>query len=222
MQTPDTRLSRRDVLKFFGAMSATMAAGDLGALAQDARTPVAAAASAKGYGPDPDLVKFYKPGDVWPLTFTPAQAKTVTALADVILPADDFGPAASTLRVADYIDEWISAPYPQQKKDRSGILEGLVWIEAEAQKRFQKDFAALSAEQHRAICDDICWPADAKPEFKNAAEFFLNFRALANAAYYGTQAGWKAIGYVGNVPLPSFDGPPAEVLVKLGLKQTVK
>jgi hypothetical protein len=222
MQTPDTRLSRRDVLKFFGAMSATMAAGDLGALAQEAKSPAAAAAAAKGYGPDPDLVKFYKPGDAWPLTFTPAQAKTATALADVMLPADDFGPAASTLRVADYIDEWISAPYPQQQKDRPGIVEGLAWLESESQKRFQKDFAALSADQHRAICDDICWTADAKPEFKKAAEFFLNFRALANAAYYGTPDGWKAVGYVGNIPLPSFDGPPPEVLAKLGLEQTVK
>jgi hypothetical protein len=27
---------------------------------------------------------------------------------------------------------------------------------------------------------------------------------------------------VGNVPLQSFDGPPAEVLAKLGVEQTVK
>ena len=27
---------------------------------------------------------------------------------------------------------------------------------------------------------------------------------------------------VGNIPLPTFDGPPAEVLAKLGLEQTVK
>jgi hypothetical protein len=222
MQTPESRLSRRDVLKFFGAMSATLAAGDLGALAQDARTPAAAAAAAKGYGPDPNLTKFYQPGDVWPLTFTPAQAKASTALADLILPADEFGPAASALRVSAYIDEWISAPYPQQQKDRPVITEGLAWIDQEAQKRFQKDFAGLSAEQQRAICDDICWPEDSKPEFKKAAEFFLTFRALASGAYYGSPEGWKAVGYVGNIPLPAFDGPPAEVLAKLGLEQTVK
>jgi hypothetical protein len=40
-------------------------------------------------------------------------------------------------------------------------------------------------------------------------------------AYYATPAGWKAIGYVGNTPLTSFDGPPAEVLEKLGVTQTV-
>ena len=49
----------------------------------------------------------------------------------------------------------------------------------------------------------------------------MKFRALAASAYYGTEAGWKAIGYVGNVPLASFDGPPKEVLEKLGVEQTV-
>jgi hypothetical protein len=219
MQTQDTRLSRRDVLKFFGAMTAALAAPDFSALAQDAKT---AGASAKGYGPDPDLMKLHAPGDVWPLSFTPSQRKTASALADVILPADEFGPAASSLRVPDFIDEWVSAPYPQQQKDRPVILDGLVWLEAEVRKRFQKDFAALSGEQQGTICNDICWPPDAKPEFKTAAAFFVLFRALASGAYYGTPDGWKAVGYEGNVPLPSFDGPPAEVLQKLGLEQTVK
>ena len=40
-------------------------------------------------------------------------------------------------------------------------------------------------------------------------------------AYYGTPAGWKAIGYVGNTPLASFDGPPQEVLDRVGVQQTV-
>ena len=54
------------------------------------------------------------------------------------------------------------------------------------------------------------------------ASFFSRFRSLAAGAYYGTPEGWKAIGYIGNIPLPSFDGPPPEVLAKLGVEQTVK
>ena len=57
----------------------------------------------------------------------------------------------------------------------------------------------------------------AKDSFKKLAHFFSRFRSLSAAAYYGTPAGWEAIGYVGNVPLQQFDGPPAEVLQKLGL-----
>ena len=217
MESQTTRLSRRDVLKFFGAMTAALASPGINALGK-----VPAAAVAKGYGPDPDLMKLHTPGDVWPLTFTPVQRKTATALADLILPADQFGPAASALRVHDFVDEWVSAPYPQQQNDRPVILDGLAWLETESQKRFQKDFAALSGDQQGAICNDICWPPDAKAEFKSAAECFVLFRALASGAYYGTPDGWKAVGYEGNVPLPAFEGPPAEVLQKLGLEQTVK
>ncbi len=199
-----TRLTRREVLSFFAA---ALAASQLPAFAQAAR----------GYGSDPDLTKIYKPGDVWPLTFSAAEKKAAIALADVIFPADDLGPAASTLRVADYVDEWISAPYPDQQASRAPIIEGLAWLDAEAHRRFKSDFAALTAEQHRAICDDICWPPDRKE-----SAFFVQFRALCAGAYYGTQDGWKALGFVGNMPLPTFDGPPPEVLAKLGLEQTVK
>ena len=204
-----TRLTRREVLRFLTAASAAIAVGEFPASAQ---TP-----AAKGYGSDPDLTKLYKPGDIWALTFSAAEKKTAVALADVIFPADDLGPAASALRVTDYVDEWVSAPYPQMQADRAPVLAGLAWLEAESQRRFAKDFAALSAEQHRAICDDICWPEDAKPEFAKASQFFILFRGLCAAAFYGTQEGWKALGFIGNTPLPTFDGPPKEVLEKLGL-----
>jgi hypothetical protein len=181
-------------------------------------------AGVNGYGTDPNLLRVHKPGDLWPLSFNEAQRKTVTALADTIIPKDDLGPAASEVGVVEMIDEWISAPYPQQKGDRPVILEGLAWIETEASKRFGagKTFAVLSPDQQHQICDDICYHARAKPEFRKAADFFSRFRNLAASAYYATPQGWKAIGYVGNTPLPQFDGPPPEVLQRLGVTQTVQ
>lgn len=173
--------------------------------------------SAKGYGTDPKLTPVYAPGSFWPLTFTASQRKTTKALADVMFPKDDLGPAASEVGVPEMLDEWISAPYPQQQKDRPIILDGLQWLEEESSKRFNKSFADLNGEQQRALCDDICYPPKAKAPFKKAAHFFDRFRSLSAGAYYTTPAGWKAIGYVGNIPLASFDGPPAEVLEKLGL-----
>ena len=207
------RLDRRQVLKWFATAAASTQLRELG---------FAAVPVTKGYGTDPDLMKIYKPGDFWPLTFTAVQRKTVTALADVMFPEDHLGPAASTLRVPDYIDEWISAPYPVQQKDRDALLPGLQWLEDESRKRFQADFASLSETQKHAICDDICGAPPVKAEFKKASTFFSKFRSLAASAYYGTEAGWKALGYVGNISLPSFDGPPPEVLAMLGVEQTVK
>lgn len=175
-----------------------------------------------GYGTDPKLVKSYKPGELWPLTFSASQKKTATALADVIIPRDHLGPAASEAGVIAMVDEWISAPYPQQQSDRPLILEGLAWMDAESTRRFGKDFATLSTDEQHAICDDICFTARAQPQFKDAAKFFRTFRSLSAAAYYATPAGWSAIGYVGNVALTQFDGPPPEVLDRLGVTQTVK
>jgi hypothetical protein len=217
---PVARLSRREVLKWFAAATAASQLDNVDSLSF-AATPVPIK-SGKGYGTDPDLTHHYEPGDVWPLTFTNAQTRLVTALADLILPADDLGPAASELRVPDFIDEWISAPYPRQQTDRDKIIAGLEWLEEESHTRFNKDFTNLTEPQMRTIIDDICWPADAKSEHKKAASFFQAFRSIAAGAYYATEPGWKAIGYVGNVPLPSFNGPPEEVLALLGVEQTVK
>lgn len=210
------RLSRRAVLQYFAGTGAFLAAG--GGIAFGEELPPLGS----GYGTDPDLTKSYNAGDVWPLTMTLAQRAATTALADVILPADELGPAASNLRVPDFIDEWVSAPYPAQQGVRPRILDGLAWIDAEARKRFKNPFAALSPIQQIAICDDLCDESNAKPEFKEAARFFGSFRDLAMGAYYSTSEGWKALGYVGNVPTPAFDGPPPEVLKLLDVEQTVK
>lgn len=178
-------------------------------------------AKPQGYGVDPNLLSAHKPGDFWPLTFTDAQKKTATALADTIIPEDDLGPAASSVGVVGMIDEWISAPYPIQQKDREPVLSGLAWIETESRSRFKKGFADLDEMQKRAICDDICYIRNAKPQFREPAVFFSRFRSICASAYYATPEGWKAIGYVGNIPLGKFDGPPPEVLAKLDVTQTV-
>ena len=175
-----------------------------------------------GYGTDPKLVKSYKPGEVWPLTFNDAQKQTARALADTILPADQYGPAASEVGVVEMVDEWVSAPYPDQKNDRPIILQGLEWVDQESGKLFNRRFAELGEEQRRAICNDVAFGQQPAPRFRGPARFFARFRSLCASAYYATPAGWKAIGYVGNVALEKFEGPPPDVLQRLGVTQTVK
>ena len=205
------RMDRRTALKWMLAAAATTTLASRYARGQ-ADAPVA-----RGYGTDPDLLKHYKPGDVWPLTFTDTQRRTVAALCDLIIPADAESPAASAVGVVDFLDEWISAPYPDQVEDRGIVLPGLGWIEAESTKRFGRAFADLDDAQKTAICDDVCHPAKAKPEFKKAARFFATYRDLTAGGFYSTREGRKDIRYVGNTPLASFDGPPPEVLRQAGL-----
>jgi hypothetical protein len=173
--------------------------------------------AAKGYGSDPLLTKIYHPGDVWPLTLSKAQRRTAAALCNVILPDDERSPSAESVGVVDFIDEWVSAPYPLQMEDRPIVLEGLAWMDAEALLRFEKYFAELDESQQHAICDDICYEPNAKAKFVRAAKFFARYRDLTAGGFYSTPAGHQDLGYIGNVPLSKFDGPPLELLHKLGL-----
>ncbi len=208
-------LDRRTTIKWMFAAAATMPSIEL-AFGGDAAARDVAATQA-GYGTDPDLMKEWKPGGPWPLTLSPSARLTTASLCDLIIPADDRSPAASSVGVVDFIDEWVSAPYPQQRADRAIILPGLVWIEAEAQARFGKAFPAIMDAQRAVIADTICSAARAAPSAATAAKFFAKFRDLTAGGFYTTPVGMKDIGYVGNVPLEKFDGPPAAVLKKAGL-----
>jgi hypothetical protein len=208
-------MDRRTTIKWMLAAAATVPALRVSFAGEAAARDVAA--NQAGYGTDPDLQKEWKSGGPWPLTLTENARATAKALADLIIPADDVSPAASEVGVVDFIDEWISAPYPQQRGDRPGVLNGLLWIEAESQKRFKKAFPAITDAQRAAIADDICSPAKATPAFAEAAKFFSKFRDLTAGGFYTTPVGMHDIGYRGNVPLTTFEGPPLEALKKAGL-----
>jgi len=205
------RMDRREALKWMLAATASLSvirASSLGA---------SSAATVAGYGQDPKLLEVYKPGDLWLLSLSPEQRRSAAALCDIILPADEKSPAASELHVPDFIDEWISAPYPMQRADREQLLEGFAWLDGESRKRFQRSFTDASDAQKREICDDICYEPKAKPDFRNAARFFAKYRDLTVSGFYTSPEGIKDIQYIGNVPLSKFDGPPPEVLAYLKL-----
>ena len=154
MSTPlPPRIDRRTALKWVLTAAASTALIERGLPSALAATPATGAAitpvSANGYCTDPDLVRDYKPGDVWPLTLTDEQRRTAAALCELILPAEGNSPGAAAAGVHDFIDEWISAPYPTQRADRIAILAGFAWLETEAQRRFNRRFAAGGKRMRR-------------------------------------------------------------------------
>jgi gluconate 2-dehydrogenase subunit 3-like protein len=213
--TGPRRIDRRATIKWI--LTAAAGVTSLGGNSLETFAASPATVHAKGYGTDPDLIKTYQPGELWPLTFTPGQRRTARTVCDIIIPADEHSPSASAVGVVDFIDEWVSAPYPRQRRDRQTILEGFDWLDAESTRRFAQPFAALAMEQQDAICADICHAAKAAPDFATAAKFFALYRNLTAGGFYTTPAGMKDLGYVGNVPLARFDGPPLEVLKAAGL-----
>jgi hypothetical protein len=171
----------------------------------------------QGYGTDPDLLAVHRPGELWPLTLTALQRRLARILADIIIPADEHSPSASAVGVAEFIDEWVSAPYPANQRDRPVVLDGFTWLDAEAARRFGKGFSELDTTEQNGICDDICDESRAVTDRRDAARFFALYRDLTAAGFYSTPVGRKDLGYLGNVPLARFDGPPPALLRKLNL-----
>lgn len=193
------KIGRRTALTWIGVVGAATAVG-AGVVVYGPK--VGGQPQAKGYGADPKLVTPEKAP--WPRLLSDEELQAAAILADFILPASGAAPAASALGIPDFIDEWISAPYPDQLKDRPLIRDGL---KALAKKKAADRPAAIAALR-----------TEGDP-------FFKRFRALTIGAYYTTEEGFKDIGYIGNVAREADEGPSAEVkaaldvqLKKLGLK----
>jgi Gluconate 2-dehydrogenase subunit 3 len=148
---------------------------------------------------------------------TPAERRAAAALSDLIIPADEFSKGAAAVGVVDFLDEWISAPYPRQQSDRTMLIAGLGWIDQESHRRFRAPFAELSVEQQRGICDDICWLPQAQPRFAEAAAFFARYRDLTAGGFYTTAIGRLDLQYQGNTPQSVFEGPPLAVKQRVGV-----
>jgi hypothetical protein len=151
---------------------------------------------------------------------TPAQLQAAALMSDFILPASATAPAATALGVPDFLNEWVSAPYPDQMKDKATILDGLEALRTRARREHGKDLTELAAAERAALFQAL---AVAKPK-TTAHAFFKRMRALVVGAYYTTPQGFKDIGYIGNVARTSDPGPSDEVkahlereLQKLGL-----
>lgn len=195
-----SRIDRRTALTWIGVVGAATAVG-AGVVVYGPK--IGGKPEAKGYGTDPKLNPPAKAP--WPRIMSDDQFQIAAVLADFILPATATAPSASALGVPDFIDEWVSAPYPDQLKDRPLILDGLQalgpgLLKADAPARTAK-LAALPG-----------------------TPFFKRFRALTVGAYYTTEAGFKDLGYIGNVTRASDPGPSDAVkaalereLKKLGL-----
>jgi Gluconate 2-dehydrogenase subunit 3 len=206
-------MDRRTSLKWMLAASASAPA--LMRRAAGAAAP--SAAPNAGYGVDPPLMAAYQSGQLWPLLLSEAEKRTATVLCDTIIPADHASPSASEVGVVAFIDEWVSAPYPEQLQDRPLVRQGLEWIDARARRDFKRSFADLEEANRDRICGQICDYDRASVADREAARFFARFRVLTAAGFYSTPVGRQDLGYIGNVALASFEGPPPELIRKLGL-----
>jgi hypothetical protein len=196
------KIDRRAALAWIGVAGATIA---VGSSLEGCGLPPIKPKYAGGYGTDPKLNPPLKAP--WPRILSPDALQAAAILADFILPATATAPSASKLGVPDFIDEWVSAPYPDQLKDRPIIQGGLAAL---APKLLGADASARNAALAAVptATDDL------------GKAFFKRFRALTVGAYYTTEVGMKEIGYIGNVARASDPGPSDEVKAALDARLT--
>lgn len=163
---------------------------------------------------DPDLLN---PKVHWQGVLTSDELAVLAILSGLIIPADDKSPSAMALGAHLFIDEYVSAPYENSKRALDTLRQGLIWLHKTSHARFGEDFIALDEAQQITICDAIKWLETASVEDRQGAEMFALVRDLVSTAFFTTTEGMADIGYVGNVPTTTFDGPPPEVLKRLGL-----
>ena len=103
---------------------------------------------------------------------TDTQARTLGAICDQIVPADDF-PSASQAGVLNYIDRQLMRHY---RKHRGAYLEGLEQAEAMSRKRFGGELAGLSQQQQLEIVNGLS---------EQNSTFFGLVRNHTMEGYYG-------------------------------------
>ncbi|MEI3799432.1 MULTISPECIES: gluconate 2-dehydrogenase subunit 3 family protein [unclassified Chitinophaga] len=163
-----------------------------------------------GYGRTPDEVSRDKKL-MEEKFFTDAEMKTITILADIIIPADEHSGSASDAKVPEFI-EFIVKDIPEHQLPMRG---GLRWLDMQCAKRYNKSFAESSAEQRIAVVDLIAYPGKASPENSQGVAFFNRMRNLTATGFFTSKMGIKDLNYIGNTP-NEWDGVPADVLKQYG------
>lgn len=137
------------------------------------------------------------------------ELETVAVLCDIILPATASVGSANDAEVPAFI-EFIAKDLPDHKMPIRG---GLMWLDTESNKRFNKVFKSASSAQQIEIVEDIAYPdpENKKPDMAPGIKFFDRMRNLTLTGYYTTKMGLDDLGYAGN-QANVWDGVPAEVL----------
>jgi gluconate 2-dehydrogenase gamma chain len=145
--------------------------------------------------------------------FDEHEMKTITILADIIIPKDGTSGSASDAGVPAFI-EFIAKDMPRHKVPLRG---GIKWLDLQCLKKFNNDFASCSQQQQIEMVDEIAYPEKAKPEMSAGVAFFNLMRDLTATGFFTSEIGLKDLGYIGNKP-NQWDGVPQEVLDQYGLK----
>lgn len=136
-----------------------------------------------------------------PKLFTAHEFETIAVLSDLIIPG------ARKAGAAEFIDLLAS----NNAEFANPFTGGILWLDNEFDRRFQKSFLTASEAQRTEVMDLIAYRKNASPALNPGIEFFDFARRMASDAYFTSREGVKEIGFMGNTVVAEFK-VPQEVL----------
>ena len=209
-------VSRRDIFQIIGSVPA-LAAVTAGS---------AAAHSHEGHAHGAPAPEEAHGGAYKRQTFDDHQWQTVTVLCDLIIPADERSGSASQAGVPEFLDDWIAYRTDQDGNEdlMAQIFGGLMWLDRESNRLFEKDFAKASSEQQKQILDRVAYPKRAAKADAAWVKFFSEFRSLTVGGFFSSKAGVADLPYLGNTAVARWDGcdPKVWAVIEERLKNGYK
>ena len=138
---------------------------------------------------------------------------TLDRLCNLILPTNEFG----SIRDAEVVQliEFMAKDIPSYKEP---LKNGLIWIDEESSKRFDKLFTEIDETSQKNILDEIAYydPNKSINDYPEPVQWFNLVRNLTMTGYFTSEVGIRELGYKGNTP-NVWDGIPQDILDQYGL-----
>jgi gluconate 2-dehydrogenase gamma chain len=146
--------------------------------------------------------------------FTPAEAATVSAMAEQILPRTDT-PGALDAGVPAFIDRMMAGFY--QDNERAALRAGLARVDRDAQSAHRKSFASLTSDQQIALMQ--VYDKEAYDQTRNTPSgsnspphFFRTMKELTTLGFFTSREGaTKFLKYVASPGPYRGDVPYSEI-----------
>jgi len=136
-----------------------------------------------------------------PKGLTAAEFQTLGDLCELIIPG------AKQAAAAEFIDTLCSG----SKQMAAIYTAGIAWMNAEIRRSHDTTFSAATADQQRALLDQIAWRKNASPALNPGIEFFDWARRMTVDAYFTSKVGTAEIGFKGNSSMQEFQVPLASI-----------
>ncbi len=141
-----------------------------------------------------------------PKFFSAHSYKTLQALCQTIIPADDQAKGAIEAGAPEFIDLITS----ENKDYQVALGGGLMWLDNTCIDRYGKAYLDCTPEQQKEILDLIAYSKNAKkdPSLGQGIEFFGFLRKLTADGFFTSEIGINYLGYIGNTYVKDFPGCP--------------